>query len=347
MIKILSDITRWMCSPETPLKDIMLRFNEIEQPFMIVVDADLCPIGTITDGDIRRGILAKIALESPVLEVMNAEPQISQRENAAETRALLEVVDFVPVTNVAGKLVEIWVAHADDRRRPVVLIMAGGLGKRLGHWTEDIPKPLLAVGGQPILARVLDWLEKYGHDTIFISTHYLAEQIAEFVGKRGGTKVAQILHEPEMLGTAGAISLLPPDLHGSLLVVNADVITDFDLDAFMTYHETHDNDATIVVTPHEVKIPFGVVRYDNEGNFVGIDEKPTLTNFVASGIYLIEPELRQLVAPNARLDMPELINLGHQSGLKIGLFPIHEYWIDIGRPDDLRTAIDDHQGDVK
>ena len=204
-MKVLKDVSLWTCLPDTSLQDIMRLFNEIEQPFMIVVDTNYRPIGTITDGDIRRGILAGVTIEASAINVMNHNPQVARRENDSEIKALLETVEFVPVIDDGGKLVEIWLTRTDDRRRPAVLIMAGGLGKRLGRRTENTPKPLLSVGGKPILAHVLDWLERHRYDTIFISTHHLSAQIEDFIAERAGPAPPEMLHETEMLGTAGAM----------------------------------------------------------------------------------------------------------------------------------------------
>jgi NDP-sugar pyrophosphorylase family protein len=190
----------------------------------------------------------------------------------------------------------------------------------------------------PILEHVLKWLELGGVENIYISTHYLAEKISAFLDARNGMSAPQIIYEKRLLGTAGALNLLPSGAEGPILVMNGDVLTTMDVSTLQDFHTSHGYDCTIAVTPFDVTVPFGVIRYDDQGVFESIDEKPTFTHFVAAGIYLLGSEFQGLFAPNEKIDMPDLLNLGRQAGLKIGLFPIHEYWIDIGRPDQLSRA---------
>ena len=157
--------------------------------------------------------------------------------------------------------------------------------------------------------------------------------------------VKAVIREEISLGTAGALSLLPRQIDGPVLVINGDVLTKLDLGALDYYHHTHGHDGTIAVSPYRVAVPYGVIRQDEKGIFQRIDEKPTLTYFVAAGIYMLGPEFCRLVPPKTRIDMPELLNLGRAAGLKIGLFPIHEYWVDVGRPDDLDAANRDHKAE--
>ena len=147
-----------------------------------------------------------------------------------------------------------------------------------------------------------------------------------------------ILRETRRLGTAGSLSLLPVKIDTPLLVINGDVITKADFSALKNFHDHHNHDATLAVATYEFQIPFGVVRYSSDGIFDNIDEKPHVRHFVAAGIYYLAPEFLSLIPPDQPMDMPELLNLGRNVGLQVGLFPIHEYWIDVGRPTDLEAA---------
>ena len=210
------------------------------------------------------------------------------------------------------------------------------------HGTRQ--NPCLTIGDKPILCHILENLERVGIRKIYISVHYLADQVAEFVSNRDNEAEIVLLHEKEPLGTAGSISLLPDEMNNHFLVVNGDVLTRVDLELLETMHRRNENDATIAVAQHEVEIPYGIIQHDEDGLFLGIREKPSLNHFVAAGIYLLSPVFKSLVPKKTRMDMPELLNAGRAFELKIGLFPMHEYWIDIGHPKDFEVAQKDHEG---
>jgi dTDP-glucose pyrophosphorylase len=342
-LKAFADL---LSAPDAKLGDIMRRFNELPHPFVIVVDGTGRPIGTVTDGDIRRAILAGNGLETPISTVMNSRPHIGTVADPAAARTLLEQVAFLPMVDPAGALAEIWRASPAATRISAALVMAGGYGKRLGKKTKSAPKPLLPVGDKPILEHILARLEQNGIPDIFVSTHYLADRIREYLDSRNGRARPSIIHEEASLGTAGALTLLPEPIEGPILVVNGDVLTQLDIEALDAFHHAHGFDGTIAVSPHRIDVPYGVIRQKSDGGFDGIDEKPTFTYFVAAGVYLLAPEFCRLVPEATRIDMPDLLNLGRSAGLKIGLFPVHEYWIDVGRPDDLAAA-DRHHRDQR
>lgn len=309
--------------------------------FLVVVDESGCPVGTVTDGDIRRALLDGHGLDEAVTVCMNASPMLGRAGDTRGNRQKLKAgISFLPVVDESGILCEI--IHQPGSGTPYALVMAGGFGTRLGDLTKDTPKPLLPVGGKPMLAHVFERLEQGGIRRIFVSTHYLADQIRAFVADWQGDAEIEVVHEDHPLGTAGALGLLPADDKTPVLVVNADVLTKVNFRALIDFHGRHGFDGTIAVTNYETRMPFGVVRCSDAGLFDGIEEKPVLRHFVAAGIYYLSPEILSLVPGDRPLDMPELLNIARRIGLRIGLFPIHEYWIDIGRPDDLNAA-DRHQ----
>ena len=230
------------------------------------------------------------------------------------------------------------VARADD-----VGPELGDVGRRLGDQTRETPKPLLPVGGRPILDHVLANLEGCGVRDIYVSVHYHAHQISRYVETRANNADIHMVEETEPLGTAGALGRIDTDGHAPILVINGDVITDVDLVALHDFHVRDALDATIGVARYDVEVPFGVVRRGADGLFAGIDEKPRISNFVAAGVYYLSPGVAALVAKDLPLDMPELLNRSRGLGHKIGIFPIHEYWTDVGRPADLEAAAADHR----
>lgn len=343
----IRDISLNICAPNDRMAAVMERFNELTHPYVIVTDVRGKLLGTVTDGDIRRALLSGASLDSPVAEIMNAHPMTARTDDADSAREILKSYEFVPMVDAAGVLCEIWRAGASQTRIGTALVMAGGKGERLGEITKNKPKPLVEVGDKPILGHIMDWLEAGGVPRISVSTHYLSDHIRNFLDGRDGSVRATVIEETESLGTAGALARLPNPVQGPVLMINGDVLTKLDVEAFDDFHRAHGNDCTIAVSPYEVSIPFGVTKHDETGAFLGVEEKPTYTYFVAAGIYLLETTFCHLVPPGTRMDMPDLINLGRNAGLKVGIFPIHEYWIDVGRPADLRSAERDHHANAK
>ena len=334
------------------LREAMRRMTALTHPFQLIVDETGRPIGSLTDGDIRRALLrSDITPDSPVASCMHAGPITGaandDRGNLRKLWSTGGLMAFLPIVDADGILVEILVGRAVSSVPAAALVMAGGFGRRLGQHTQTTPKPLVPVAGRPILDRILERLEGAGVEQVFVSVHHMADQFEDYVAQRAGGPRIDLIMESSPLGTAGAVALLPDRMSGPFLVMNGDILTEVDLQALATMHARNANDATIAVARYEFEIPYGVVRHDEDGLFLGIDEKPRMSHFVSAGIYLLSPQFQALVPPSQPIDMPELLNLGRSVGLRIGLFPIHEYWRDIGRPTDLVAAEQDHWPPVR
>jgi dTDP-glucose pyrophosphorylase len=229
-------------------------------------------------------------------------------------------------------------ANLDDLKLPPVLIMAGGQGLRLRPITESKPKPLIEIAGKPILHRILYSLHESGFKEVFMSINYLGNQIKESVGDGSafGLNVTYLLEESPM-GTAGSIGLVskiaPP---GTLLVMNADLVVDLDFTELVEEHEKNKNEITIVVKENITNIPFGVIKIV-ENTVVGVEEKPSYTDLISAGVYCISGNITSKITTSP-LDMPDLINGTIASGKRVGAFPIHRRWIDIGSHADLKLA---------
>lgn len=331
------------CQPEMTIREVLARIDQASPNlFQIVMDADRRVLGTVTDGDIRRAMLASVDLEEPVSRCMNASPQIATQSDVDSNEVLIDTSFFLPVVDLDGRLIQILTRqrHAGSIGR--ALVMAGGFGRRLGKHTKARPKPLLEVANKPVLEHVLCQLENARIPEVHIAVHYLADQIAEFVGARDNKAHIHLINETEPLGTAGALGRLPTDLDGPVLIINGDVLTEVDLKALTEFHYRHGYDGTVGAAPYEVEIPYGVLRHDDNGLFIGVDEKPTCQYLVAGGIYLLSPRIVGLVLPDRPIDMPEVLETARSAGFRLGIFPVHEYWRDIGQPDDLKSAHDEH-----
>lgn len=220
--------------------------------------------------------------------------------------------------------------------------MAGGFGKRLYPLTQDCPKPMLKVGGKPILELILQSLVDAGFHRFYISTHYLPEMIREHFGDGSKWKVSiQYVHEDEPLGTGGALGLLPAGaIELPMILMNGDLLTRVDYRSLLEFHQRHQGAATLCVSEYESQVPYGVIQ--SEGHRITqIVEKPIQRFFVSAGIYILSPELIGRVAPGRRIDMPTLLQQEIGAGREVSMFPVHEYWLDIGRMDDLRRAQED------
>lgn len=333
----LENIEPQLVAANVSLRDVLTRLNDSLFQFLLVVDEARHLIGTVTDGDIRRSILRGVTLDEPISGVMFREPKATRR-GAEDFELLLREVPFVPVLDERNSVVSVVLRGDPPEEIEEAVIMAGGLGSRLGKLTESTPKPLLAVGGKPILGRIIDRLEASGVRRVWIAVNHLAEQVESFIATRKNIASIDFLREDERLGTAGALSLLPKSADGPVLIMNGDVLTNIDLGALLSFHRLHNHDGTIAVAQHQVRLPFGVVKHDSTGGFLSLEEKPLISHFVAAGVYLFTREILGLSGSKGRQDMPDLINHAKDIGLGVGLFPIHEYWADVGRPEDLVAA---------
>ena len=349
-MKTISDFSAYVCRLGTLIRQALARIDATEQLFQVVVAEDGRLLGTITDGDIRRAMLGGVSLDDRAERCMHRDPvtgRVGEAEsNRARLRALGSSRPFLPVLDDDGRVVEVLVRHLRDAGIGQALVMAGGFGRRLGERTRSTAKPLLPVGGRPMLDHILERLETVGVGQVYISVHYLGDQIRAFVDTRSNRVPVAFIEEDRPLGTAGALGRLDGLVEGPVLVMNGDVLTHADLAAVHDFHLRHGLDGTVGVARHDVDVPFGVVRYDEHGLFEAIEEKPRISNFIAAGLYYLGPEFAGLVPQDGAIDMPELLSLGRRVGLRIGLFPIHEYWRDIGRQEDLEAARSEFASDT-
>ena len=334
----ITELDEYVVRPEMAIRQVLERFNVLKHPCQVIIDEAGRPVGAVTDGDARRAILRGVNIDDPVSQCMNRNPMIGHADDDRERSRLLEKLPFVPVVDESGVLTAIDFPSLPGQGIKSALVMAGGAGTRLGELTKTTPKPLLPVGGRPILEHILEKLEAAHVNALYISILYLGHLIEDYIKQRRGDVPVKLLIESDPLGTAGALALLPERLTQPILVINGDILTNTNLEALDAFHRKHSYDATIAVAQYPVQIPFGVVKHDQDGNFLEVEEKPEMTHFVAAGIYYLSPEIVNLVTPGTPVDMPTLLDQARHIGLRVGLFPILEYWTDVGAPHDLDTA---------
>ena len=310
----------------------------------LVVDEQQRLLGTLTDGDIRRGLLHGETLETPAERLMNRQFRFvrSSEDHAAVLEMMRrDVLRQIPVLDGEGRVVELLLLQellAPAHLPNAVVIMAGGKGTRLRPHTENCPKPMLPVEGKPMLEILLEQCIVSGFRQFYFSVNYLKEQIVEHFGDGKGWGVTiDYLVEDEPLGTAGSLQLLPRSLQQPFLVMNGDVLTRLNPSQLLRFHVEHKAAGTLCVREHTIKVPFGVVQTKGV-ELAGFEEKPSYCQLVNAGVYVIDPQLLPLLPPHQSTDMPTLLQSAQQAGHRVAVCPIHEYWIDVGRPETLEEA---------
>lgn len=301
-------------------------------------------LGTVTDGDVRRGILRGLALTNTVKEIMNSSPIVARKgESLQKYKKNLEKknISLLPMVDQNCEICDLFYLEKgeSDLRENAVLILAGGLGTRLGELTKNTPKSLLPIGDTPIIEIAIQNLVRFGFQKFFVSINYKGEMIRDALGTGDRFKCEiQYLEEKERLGTAGPIGLLQKKVDQPFLVMNGDIVTKIDFDSLFKFHRQHGEMASMCVKEYDMQVPFGVVELDNN-KVLSISEKPVHKFFVSAGINVFNPEVIDLVPPNNYFDMPSLFELLlGQEKKGVRAFPIVEYWLDIGRHTDFEKA---------
>jgi len=308
-------------------------------------------LGTVTDGDLRRATLSGVDLDAVTVDTLLRDhagarkkpltAPVGTRDTELMKTMKSSGLRHIPLVDVHGHVQELALLRElalNDDLPLTAVVMAGGLGKRLRPLTDQLPKPMLPVGDRPVMEYVLEQLQKVGISRVSITTHYKPEAIIKHFGdgKRFGIDIDYV-NEEEPLGTAGALGLIDqPD--APVLVINGDVLTQVNFRAMFEYHTEHQAELTVGVRRFEVQVPYGVVEMDEQANLTGLDEKPTYRFFINAGVYLIEPKVFPLIKNQEKLDATDLIERLVADGRKVVGFPIHEYWLDIGRPEDYVRA---------
>lgn len=307
--------------------------------------------GTISDGDIRRGLLKGLNLNSPIGGIVHRNALVVPPELGRELVMQLMVankIQQIPVVDEQHHVVglhlwdEITTPHA---RSNLMVIMAGGMGARLRPHTEKCPKPLLPVAGKPMLEHIIDRARREGFSHFVLAIHYLGQMIEAHFGngERFGVQI-DYLREQSPLGTAGALGLLNPPPDAPFVVTNGDVITDIRYGELLDFHTRHAAVATMAVRVHEWQHPFGVVQTQGV-EIVGFEEKPIARSHINAGVYALEPAALSVLTADAHCDMPTLFERLQAMAKRTVAYPMHEPWMDVGRPDDLNRAFNEINND--
>ena len=333
-----------LVKPTDSVIETMRIIDETAEQIAIVVNDQNRLVGTVTDGDIRRGILAGFSLDSEVQQIMNKQPTfISTYDSFYKIISLFQrkKLRHLPVVDQTMCVVD--VKYVEDffhtkKKDNWIVIMAGGLGTRLQPLTNEVPKPMLTVGSKPILETILENFIEQGFHKFFFAVNYKKELIVDYFGdgSRWGITI-QYINEEKKLGTAGALSLFREKPIQPFIVMNGDILTKVNFNKLLQFHEETESTATMCVRKHYYQVPYGVVKTD--GHILQlVEEKPLQTYFVNAGIYVISPEALQQIPLEQFYDMTTLFSDLIRCEFVASVFPIQEYWMDIGRIGDYEKA---------
>lgn len=337
-------------APSAPITEAIRVIDKTQLLIALVVDGDNRLLGTVTDGDVRRGVLRSVPLDAPIETVMNRHPRTAQHDTDRDTMlALMQRWDIrqLPLVrddgSVAGLALQHDLMEAGDPVENRVLLAAGGMGRRLRPLTDETPKPLLKVGGKPILEIILDSFIAQNFRNFTISVNYRAQAIIDYFGDGSAWNVnIDYLREDREMGTAGALSLIEDVPGRPFIVMNADLLTNVDFRNLLEFHREQHAIATMCVKEYDLEVPFGVVNVDGQ-RIVRIDEKPSHSYLINAGIYVFEPTVLSMLPKNTPCNMPDLFDQIIEARHNTAVFPIREYWLDIGHPEQYRIA----NGDVE
>ena len=338
-------ISRHTVSGDATIRETLTALNELSGDSMTLfaIDKDGKLIGSVTDGDIRRALIDGHTTEDKVRDIAfrkfifltsDASPE-ERYKTVARARARL--INLLPVTT-DGILTDILDLRKIKSAIPAsAVLMAGGRGERLRPLTLDTPKPLLKVGGKPIIDYNIESLQRYGVKDIYVTVNYLKEQIIDHFDNQKWQGSVHCIEEPCRLGTLGSVALIDSLSQDHVIVMNSDLLTNIDFEQLWQHHVDSGAVLTMATVPYTVSVPFAILKTDGD-RVTGLEEKPTFNHFANAGVYIIDRKVLSDIKRGEYLDAPDFVESLIARGLKVSHFAIEGTWIDIGSPDDFRYA---------
>ena len=318
--------------------------NEASLKIVLVTDDLGAFIGTISDGDIRRGLLKGLELSSSIDAIVHKNALVVPPELTREVVLQFMIANKLQQIPIVNEKMQVVGLHLWDEisipnvRSNVMVIMAGGKGTRLHPQTENCPKPMLPINGKPILEHIIEHARVEGFSHFILAINHLGYMIEDYFGDGESFNVKiEYLREDSPLGTAGALSLLEPVPNSPFVITNGDVLTDIHYGELLDFHVQHNSTATMAVRIHEWQNPFGVVQTQGI-EITGYEEKPISRTYINAGVYAMDPAALSFLTKAAPCDMPDLFKLIQNNEKRTVAYPVHERWLDVGRPDDLLKA---------
>jgi len=341
----MHDWKKTILKQSATMQEAIQTLNKESLRIVLVADDDQKLVGTITDGDIRRAILRHLTMNTALSEFMFTQFIVAGvTDNRDQILLNMQENDILqmPIVDEFGKVVGLETLHHLLTKKQYdnpVLLMAGGFGKRMRPLTKHIPKPMLNVGSKPILEAILEQFVDAGFHSFYISTHYKAEILQEHFGDGSDWGVSiNYLQEEEPLGTAGALGLLPKDLPDlPIILMNGDLLTKVNFTELLAFHAESGSEATLCVREYDFQVPYGVVQMEKH-RVTSIVEKPVHKFFINAGIYVLNPDVINTIDGKSYLDMPHLLNKKINENIQVNMFPLYEYWLDIGQIEQFKKA---------
>lgn len=335
---------KYLINQNATIRDALLELdgNNHDGQTLFVVNDTECMVGTLTDGDIRRGLIHGAALEDAISNIMHRDFKFLSEGNidAGKLKSFRErLIFFVPVLDAQGHVVRVCNLLKYKTFLPIdAVLMAGGKGERLRPLTEKTPKPLLPVGDKAIIDHNIDRLVSYGVKHINVTVNYLGEQLEEhFREPRNEVQVVTV-REPKFLGTIGSIKFVPEFYNDTVLVMNSDLFTNINYEDFYLHFKEHDADMSVAAVPYSVSVPYGIMEIEGKRNIKGLIEKPTFDYYANAGIYLIKRSALDLIPADRMFHSTDLLAALVAKGSKVIRFPLNGTWIDIGNPQEYKRA---------
>jgi dTDP-glucose pyrophosphorylase len=336
--------SRAILAPDATMQQAISNLDQVAIKIALIVNAAGELEGTISDGDIRRALLKGLDLNSPIASVIHRNALVVPPELGRDVVVQMMVankIQQIPIVDGHRCLVglHLWDEIATPSVRPnIMVVMAGGMGTRLRPHTENCPKPLVLIAGKPMLEHIIDRAKVEGFRHFVLAIHYLGHMIEDYFGngERFGVRI-DYLREQSPLGTAGALGLLDPAPGAPFVVTNGDVITDIRYGELLDFHVRNKAAATMAVRVHEWQHPFGVVQTQGV-EIIGFEEKPVARSHINAGVYALDPLALSVLSVDERCDMPTLFERLQAHSRRTVAYPMHEPWLDVGRPDDLVVA---------
>ena len=341
-----SEIDHILVPPEMPLIEATARMTAGGKRIVIVVDGGRRLLGIVADYEVRRAILDHRDFARPVSDFMVRDPSTAPAESSEdELRRLFEVKGHyqIPLIDKERRVVGVrflneFIVRTAPRKKDVAVVMAGGMGERLRPLTLDTPKPLLPVGGRPILFNILDQLLSEEFDRIYVSANYKADSIIRALDSIPRYRQhTEVVLETERLGTAGALGLLPERPSGPFLVLNGDLLTNISFRDLLAFHRERGNDLTMAIKQEVFRVPYGVAKVEDM-KITGLAEKPEYQHFINAGVYGLSPVVLDALEPNKPVNMTDIVQTMLSDGRTVGGYPVYDFWLDIGTPDQFERA---------
>ena len=346
-----------LVSPQTTLKQAMQKLNETAIGILFIVNKDQVIKGTVTDGDIRRGLIKGLKFGDPLERVMRKRfvtlfRDDADKEDKAKNLMRTKEIEHIPVLDEKDQIIDMikWKDVFENGKASLrkkmfsnpVVIMAGGRGSRLDPVTRILPKPLIPIKDKPIIEIIMEKFYKFGFANFTFTLNYKKEYIKMFLKENKFPYKIDWIEEDEYLGTAGSLSLLSGSIKETFIVSNCDIIVNADYEDILKWHKAHRNLITLIGCHKEIEIPYGILEMD-DGRLARFIEKPNYDVLINTGVYIIEPEVLRLIPRKQSIDMNVLIQLVSKKG-KVSVYPIHSGWLDIGQWEEYKRSLKELDG---